>query len=383
MRNPLWHRRRAERFAQLLEEASGGRRHRTRSPHDSELGELVAISRELHQTTPAPEVDEDYRTGLRAMLLATAEREGLGATAASEATTAPEPAPAQARRRAIRPSGTLARGPRARTAAITGLTIGAVAFAGMSTASANAVPGDALYGVKRSTERAQLALAGSDVGRAQLYLDFARTRLEEAATVSGRMERVLGDMDRDTIAGVKLLTSAAANRSDPAALDPITPFVAEQRAALEPLAEQSGDPDVTRVEESLQLLDDISERAAELRRSLELGCQSVTSIDDLGPMPEDCLALPTPGQPTPIAPELGPTRSGQEADAASGATGGEATDRPDAAGNPATTGTDEGTGAGAGSAPSEAAPDPAGEPEPDDGGLLDGLNRLIGNLAGG
>ena len=36
------------------------------------------------------------------------------------------------------------------------------------------------YNVKRSTERAQLALAGSDVSRGKLYLEFAGSRLDEA-----------------------------------------------------------------------------------------------------------------------------------------------------------------------------------------------------------
>ena len=48
-----------------------------------------------------------------------------------------------------------------------------MAVSGMSAASENAMPGDALYGVKRSTERAQLALASSEVNRGQLFLDFA------------------------------------------------------------------------------------------------------------------------------------------------------------------------------------------------------------------
>ncbi len=60
-----------------------------------------------------------------------------------------------------------------------------MAVSGISAASENASPGDALYGVKRSTERAQLAMAGSDVTRGQLSLDFAQTRLTEAAAMPG------------------------------------------------------------------------------------------------------------------------------------------------------------------------------------------------------
>jgi hypothetical protein len=325
------------------------------------------------------------------MLVATAEREGIGATAT------PEPRPQRAARtprarraqRAESPASVWVRGPRARTAVIAGVAVGAVAFAGMSTASGNAIPGDALYGVKRSTERAQLALASSDVSRAQLYLDFARTRLNEAHAVSGGLDRVLTDMDREAIAGVSLLTAAAANRRDPAALDPIEQFVADQRRALDELAILVDDSEQARIDQSRDLLDDIAERATELRSQLDLGCLSATSIDVLGAEPsEECVTLPAPdslapsdeaapGQ-APAQPETG--RPGQPDP--------DRTDpsRPDAP----STSTDENAPPAATDdggpldllAPEE---DPAAAdeevPQPtDEGGLLTNLNRLLGNL---
>ncbi len=63
------------------------------------------------------------------------------------------------------------------------LLTGTVAVSGVSAASGDALPGETLYDVKRSTERAQLALAGNDLGKAQLYLEFARTRIQEASEV--------------------------------------------------------------------------------------------------------------------------------------------------------------------------------------------------------
>lgn len=84
----LFSRRRAERFAQLLDEANGARRHHVRSRVDGQLAPLVAVGQQLSVDPPAVEVNPDFRTGLRAMLLATAEREGLGtAPAASEPAT--------------------------------------------------------------------------------------------------------------------------------------------------------------------------------------------------------------------------------------------------------------------------------------------------------
>src|SRR4029453_12157422 len=118
---------------------------------------------------------------------------------------------------------------RARGAIVIGVAAGAMAISGISAASENAEPGDALYGVKRSTEKAQLAMAGSDVTRGQLSLDFARTRLAEAAAMPGdnaAISGVLTDMDADTRQGVKLLTGAAVAGEDTAPLTRVDGFVA-------------------------------------------------------------------------------------------------------------------------------------------------------------
>src|SRR5262249_12674086 len=74
-------RRRVERFAQRVDEATGGRRHRTRSTVDESLADLVSISRRLVELPVRVEAQQEFRDGLRAMLLATAERVGIGVTA--------------------------------------------------------------------------------------------------------------------------------------------------------------------------------------------------------------------------------------------------------------------------------------------------------------
>ena len=74
------------------------------------------------------------------------------------------------------------------------------------------MPGDTLYGIKRSQEGAQLALASSDAGKGKLYLEFARTRLGEAQAIKADptlLKSTLADMDKETRQGVSLLTSDA------------------------------------------------------------------------------------------------------------------------------------------------------------------------------
>ncbi|MBQ0990355.1 DUF5667 domain-containing protein [Micromonospora sp. PSH03] len=285
MDNTLFSRRRAERFAQLLDEANGARRHHVRSRVDGQLAPLVAVGQRLSVDPPAVEVDQDFRTGLRAMLLATAEREGLGSTPAAVS----EPAATNTRGRLL-PAVT-ARRARARGAILVGIAAGAIAVSGISAASENAVPGDALYGMKRSTERAQLALASSDISRGQLFLDFARTRVGEAAKLRGDRigySAVLDDMDADSRQGVRLLTSAAVQRAEPGSLDTLNTFVSSQRRAVRGLLDGSTRVDRERTQRSLVLLDGIRERSDDLRAAIACGLPAPTASDALGPNPGTC-----------------------------------------------------------------------------------------------
>jgi hypothetical protein len=282
----IFDRRSAERFAELLDETNGGRRHHTRGRADEQLAELVAIGHSLSAARSGVQVDPEFRTGLRAMLVATAERDGIGATATG---TAQERAEWQ---KSAEPARKLfGRRIRARGAIVIGVAAGAMAVSGISAASENAAPGDALYGVKRSTERAQLAMAGSDVTRGQLSLTFARNRLAEAAAMEGRdpsFGAVLDDMDNDTRQGVKLLTSAAVNRKDKAPLNSVDTFVESQRRVLSPRLERLDSSNRERALKSLSLLDAVHERADDLRDGLR--CDTVTQSggDSLGPKLREC-----------------------------------------------------------------------------------------------
>ncbi len=284
-------RRRAERFAQLLDEANGGRRHHVRSRVDDKLTDLVAVGQQLGDTAPTVEASSEFRTGLRAMLLATAEREGLGRPASTVAADRTEHRPAS-NRSFLLPTVT-ARRARARGAILIGIATGAVAVSGISAASENAVPGDALYGMKRSTERAQLALTGSDHSRGQLFLDFARTRLSEAAQLRGDRvgySGVLDDMDADTRQGVRLLTTAAVQGSDLTALDVVNTFVTAQRTAVSELLGDGTRADRDRTQRSLALLDDALRRSDALRAAIGCGLPAPSGSDMLGPTPASCPA---------------------------------------------------------------------------------------------
>jgi hypothetical protein len=292
-------RRSAERFAELLDESSGGRRHHSaRGPADEQLAELVSVGHGLSAARPGISVDPEFRVGLRAMLVATAERDGIGRTATAddhEATTASETtAPTKSGSR-FAVLGLGGRRIRARGAIVIGVAAGAMAVSGISAASENAAPGDALYGVKRSAERAQLAMAGSDVTRGQLSLDFARTRLAEATALPGNAKEfgsVLNDMDNSTRKGVSLLTTSAVARKDSKPLTAVDNFAAGQQRTLDPVLSRLSDANRTRALASISLLDAVRQRVDDLRGALSCSSVSPIGTDTLGPKLHSCATQP-------------------------------------------------------------------------------------------
>lgn len=291
MDNSVFHRRRVERFAQLLEEA--GRRRHSRSPLDDELLEYVELSQRVRDVAQPGEAtpEEDFRTSLRAMLVATAQREGIGRTA-DAAGAVPVRAgkagrPAQNDEGGTRPVRVGLRSRRTRGAIIVGLAAGTLALSGMSAASGDAMPGDPLYTVKLSTESARLALTTNDALRGQLFLDFAANRANEARARRddpADLANLLAAMDDQTMQGIRLLTGWVVEHHDPSSLDFINAWVTTQRARLAGLA--SG-PGAQRVQQSIGLLAEIQGRSAKLRTAL--GCRVVsTHTDQLGPVPAEC-----------------------------------------------------------------------------------------------
>jgi hypothetical protein len=318
----------AQRLAQLLDESTGGPRHHGRSTHDEGLAGYVRVSEALGRAAgllPGP--DPQFRTSLRAMLVATAERDGIGATVTEE----PE------RGKRARPGTPLVARGRAKGAILVGLAAGTLALSGMSAASGDAMPGDPLYSVKRGAESARLALAGSDLRKGQLFLDFARNRMAEAQSMGAHgpgLSRTLEDMDTETRDGVRLLTQGALDQHDRTGLDLVDEFVHRQRTDLTGLGGSA------RIRESLALLDRVAARSAQLRPHLTCAAQGG---DDLGPTGANC-----------AGPNTGPLRPNSS-------TGG----APHPESTPA---------GGTGTAPGGTAPSPTTSPS----GLLDDLGRILG-----
>ena len=152
-------RRRADEFAALVDgrSAADPLRH-------SDLLRLVADLRELPTAAPRPE----FVTGLRASLMAAADEAlvSLDTRLTLPATT------------------------RSRRDRRVALAAGAVALVGatssMAVAAQSALPGDALYPIKRVLESAETSMASDDAARAEKVIDNASGRLDEAEALSLR-----------------------------------------------------------------------------------------------------------------------------------------------------------------------------------------------------
>jgi len=289
----LLHRPRIERLAQLLDEAEGARRHHTRSALDDDLNDLVDVGHRLMDIHPQVEMRESARRDIRAVIMAAAQRDGIGVTAKTTA----DPAIGRARVGGITatPAGRrpFARRVRARGAVLVGLAVGTLAVSGIAAASGTAMPGDALYGLKRSQEAAQLQLSGSPASKGQLYLDFAGKRLAEAQSDTGDpngLNQLIGQMDSDTLQGARLLFAAALASHDKAALQTVADFYAHQKDQLGQLRSQlrPGTAVYSRVLGYDNDLDLVNYRWHQIDAALACPTVVQTPADKWGPNVEPC-----------------------------------------------------------------------------------------------
>ncbi|GAA0675095.1 DUF5667 domain-containing protein [Kitasatospora atroaurantiaca] len=273
--NVLEHRR-AKAFAEALEahqaESRPGSSHHGGS---TAMAELLTMAGALG-ALPEPELSTEVRTVQRAQLMAAFEQAWAGGPAAR--------VPQQRRHRA---AGAAQRSRWGRRLAIGGLVAGVAvgSFAGAAAASTNALPGDALYGMKRGLEGLQLDWAGSDTERGALLLDQASTRLEEAQDLLGRagspsglsagtveqVRRALDDMHAEAIRGRDLLRSVYRSNGSLAPMRKLAGFADgedERWAALHGKLPGQLTTQASRVDE---LFSDISEDVAPLHLEQQPG----------------------------------------------------------------------------------------------------------------
>jgi hypothetical protein len=216
-------RRRAREFAELLEGS--------RPVAGHELESLVEFTTTLvpEQRTPGLIPRAEFRSSLRESLVAQAAERLPTTTPARPA----EPPPARQHRM--------------RRVVATGLLVSLVGGVGAAAASTHALPGDALYGLKRGLESAQLEFAHSDLGRGRELLDQADHRLSEAEALASsenarspettaRLASTINDLGAATRAGAAALNASYAATGDPEPLVELQRFLADQQQRLADLS---------------------------------------------------------------------------------------------------------------------------------------------------
>jgi hypothetical protein len=184
---------------------------------------LTRLATALGPGLPVAAPTDDFRLALRNRLLAVG---AVGVTPAPAFTPA-----APWRRRLVAASAVLA------------ITTGGAAATAV--ASADALPGDRLYQVKRAVEQVQLALAGSELDKAKRYLAIASERLSEVRALLQRNPGAAEDPAlvqelRDTMSAASGALAEGAERffaifgqtADATVLAPLEKFLAERTALL-------------------------------------------------------------------------------------------------------------------------------------------------------
>lgn len=192
-----------------------------------------------------------------------------------------------------RPRGTSARG-RFAIAAVAVLCL-VFALGGMSLLlSRDALPGDALYGIKRTAEAASLGLTFGDQQQAFKHLEFATSRVTEMETLAQRYGpgdapvggylSALTDFDTDASAGSRQLI-ALTTRQDGSLLSTLSAWARQQQDRLTAITPRLPGAARTSESSSLSLSDAIADRADAL--AARLPCSQITSgnADDLGALP--------------------------------------------------------------------------------------------------
>jgi uncharacterized membrane protein YgcG len=275
---------------------------------DPQTRELLA---ELARMRIAPEPEPRFRSELRAQLVAIAprliEEEAAtdGATSAEQATDTTSAGARHTDDRLAR-RGIGWRRPLAAAASVLvvlGILLGVTVWL-----SRSALPGDALYGLKRTSERVQLFFASSDTDRAKDYLQFAQRRADEvksllhrgqasaigtrpaAAGVSSQatklISQTLNSADSDTRTAMRLLGAQVARKKSAAALDPMKQWAPPQLQRLQGIANSAPAGAVRdRIDHSVGVIKQVWARTLALDQTAGCACTGSAGSDTLGPRP--------------------------------------------------------------------------------------------------
>ena len=212
--------RRADEFQALVEHQ------RPNETADAQLGDLLVLVESLRDVEPVmPRAD--FSSSLRERLMAAAETELVPGSPAAKLAMPPR---RTKRERRI-------------AAAVGGLAL-VGASTGLAAAAQTALPGDALYPLKRAIENAQTGLTMGDEAKGATLLSNAEDRLEEATKLSARgedpdtMAQTLDDFSDQATEASDLLLADYAQSGRASSVAELRNFAASSLDSLADLAPQ-------------------------------------------------------------------------------------------------------------------------------------------------
>ena len=303
--------RQRERFARAADALAGHTKPRDRvEPHDPRLAGEFAVLLRLSRSADATAPEQDARERMRAKIIAELP-EILTEHAKSARSTTLSPTATTTTPRVTGTKGRIA------------IAVGAacclvVALCGMTMLLSNsALPGDPLYGVRRTVESAALSLTFGDESKGLKHLDYAADRISDVQTLAARYPNTadspagdyvtaFADFASDAAAGSANLTSYASSNG-PDVLNQLHDWAIQQAARITAVDARLPAEARTAATTSQTLLARIETRATALLA--RTSCYTVTtgSNDDLGVLPASGQCDHAPGVETatpPISPDL-------------------------------------------------------------------------------
>lgn len=241
-------RRAAEEFASVVDGPRGAVADRTADTRWGDLLSTVEVLRE--QEIPAPRAD--FVADLRMRLMDAADTLLLPADAPL-APVLPLSAPSNRRQRRIS------------IAAAAFVVIGGTA--GVAAAAESALPGDALYPLKRGIESAQVSLNSSDSGKGQDLLRQASTRLDEvdglidSGSSASEINHTLNAFERSATDGADLLFNAYQRNGDAQDITRLRTMLGSQLNTLNQLADKAPKSSRPDFDSARALLSDLDQQA--------------------------------------------------------------------------------------------------------------------------
>jgi Domain of unknown function (DUF5667) len=302
------------------------------------------LERRLRALPPAPGPDARFRAELRTQLLAAVERGPVADSFALDSardSVRPRPrfAPAVRREAAALLGPFLHPGRRALSILSAALAVALVITGTTYWLAQRALPGDALYGLKRAGESVDLSTKGGDVSRGSAYLSISSTRIDEAfelvkretsAAVPGvrqghtgisaagplsphvddLVHGVLTDGDTAAVTATKLLTTASVSDRVMKPTSTVTAWLADQHSKVGDLVHRLPETaSATAGGAARRLQHDLAQiqtRVKAIAAGVKCSTCRFTESDRFGPLP--CRLCPSPA-PTSTAPTTLATRS--------------------------------------------------------------------------